>query len=74
MPFSKFDVDPDQIEAMRAAFHRICGVLQLDCEVDDPMTELVCEKIVEMAMAGELDPERLSIAVLAGLPQAGTAA
>jgi hypothetical protein len=67
MPFSKFDVDPRHIEAMRAAFRRVCDLLELECGRDDPMTELVVMKIVEVAKAGELDPERLSIEVLAKL-------
>jgi hypothetical protein len=40
------------------------------------MTEIVVMKIVELAKAGELDPERLCIAVLADLddaPLAGAA-
>jgi hypothetical protein len=67
MPFSKFDVDPRHIEAMRAAFRRVCDLLQLDCGRDDPMTELVVTKIVELAKGGELDPGRLCIGVLAQL-------
>jgi hypothetical protein len=77
MPFSKHSIDPEYIEAMRAAFHRVCDALQLNCHADDPMTEIVTIKIVELAMAGELDPERLCIAVLADLddaPRAGAAA
>jgi hypothetical protein len=76
MPFSKH-IDPEHIEAMRAAFHRVCDVLQLNCDTDDPMTEIVVMKIVELAKAGELDPERLCIAVMAGLddsPRTGAAA
>jgi hypothetical protein len=77
MPFSKHNIDPEHIEAMRAAFHRVCDVLQLNCDADDPMTEIVVMKIVELAKAGELDPERLCIAVMAGLddaPRTGAAA
>ena len=76
MPFSKH-IDPEHIEAMRAAFHRVCDVLQLNCDADDPMTEIVVMKIVELAKAGELDPERLCLAVIADLddaPRAGAAA
>jgi len=65
MPFSKYKIDPAQIEAMRAAFHRLCDVLQLNCDADDPMTEIVVMKIVQLAKAGEPDPERLCAAVLA---------
>ena len=67
MPFSKYDVPPAQIEAMRAAFNRVCEVLQLNCGVEDPMTEIVVLKIVELAKAGEVDPERLCAGVLAKL-------
>jgi hypothetical protein len=77
MPFSKDNIDPEHIEAMRAAFHRVCDILQLNCDADDPMTEIVVMKIVELAKAGELDPERLCTAVLADLddaPRAGAAA
>jgi hypothetical protein len=76
MPFSKYTVDPDQIEAMRAAFHRVCDVLQLHCGADDPMTELVAMKIIALAKGGELNPEQLCISVLAELasPVGGRAA
>jgi hypothetical protein len=74
MPFSKFDVDPEHIEAMRAAFHRVCDILQLKCDAGDPTTEIVVMKIVELAKTGELDPERLCIGVLAELELAPTGA
>jgi hypothetical protein len=67
MPFSKYTIDSEQIEAMRAAFHRVCDVLQLDCSREDPMTEIVVTKIVELAKVGELDPERLCMDTLAAL-------
>lgn len=67
MPFSKYGIDPEQIEAMRAAFYRVCGILHLDGDADDPMTEIVVMKIVALAKAEELDPEGLCIAVLAAL-------
>jgi hypothetical protein len=35
MPFSKYSVDCDLMEAMRAAFYRVCDVLQISCDVDD---------------------------------------
>ena len=65
MPFTNHDLDPEHIESMRAAFYRVYDVLNLDCDADDPMTELVVTKIVELAKAGDLDPERLCIGVLA---------
>jgi hypothetical protein len=66
MPFSEY-IDPERIEVMRAAFNRVCDVLRLECSKDDPMTEIVVEKIVELAKDGELDPERLCIDTLAAL-------
>jgi hypothetical protein len=66
MPFRNFSLDPEQIETMRAAFRRVCDVLRLDGDTEDRLNELVAMKIVELARAGELDPERLCIDVLAG--------
>jgi hypothetical protein len=67
MPFSPLDLDPEQIETLRAAFNRVCDVLQLSCNVEDPLTEVVVMKIVELAKAGERDPDNLCFAVLADL-------
>ena len=52
---------------MRAAFHLVCDVLQLDCGREDPMTEIVVTKIVELAKVGEIDPEQLRIDTLTAL-------
>jgi hypothetical protein len=68
MPFSRYStVDPSLMEAMRAAFYRVCEVLQLSCDREDPLTEVVVTKIVELAKAGENDPEILCFTVLAEL-------
>jgi hypothetical protein len=67
MPFSKYSVDSDLMEAMRAAFYRACDILQLSCDRDDPLIEVVVTKIVELAKAGERDPEILCSEVLAQL-------
>jgi hypothetical protein len=69
MPFSKYNacVEPDLMEVMRDAFHRVCDILQLSCDREDPLTEIVVTKIVELAKAGERDPEILCIKVLAVL-------
>jgi hypothetical protein len=68
MPFSRCKIaDPDVIEAMRAAFYRVCEILQLSCDREDPLTEVVVTKIVELAKAGERDPEILCLNVLAQL-------
>jgi hypothetical protein len=68
MPFSRYKTaDSSLMEAMRAAFYRVCDVLQLSCDREDPMTEVVVTKIVELAKAGERDPEILCFTVLAEL-------
>ena len=67
MPFSKYDIDNEHIEAMQTAFRRVCDVLQLDCGREDPMTEIVVVKIVELAKVGEYDPVQVSECVLAEL-------
>jgi hypothetical protein len=68
MPFSRYKTaDSGLMEAMRAAFYRICEVLELSCDREDPLTEVVVTKIVELAKAGELDPEILCFTVLADL-------
>jgi hypothetical protein len=59
MRFEKCDVDPAHIEAMRAAFRKVCEVLQLNRNVDDPATDLIVMKVVAIAKTGELDPDRL---------------
>jgi hypothetical protein len=65
VPFSKLKEDPELLEAMRSAFYRVCDVLRLNGDCEDAVTELIVTKIVELAKAGELDPERLCIDVLA---------
>ena len=47
MPFSRYDIDNEHIEAMRRAFQRVCDMLQLDSGREDPMTEIIVMKIVE---------------------------
>jgi hypothetical protein len=66
MPFSNHTVESGLMDAMRAAFH-LCDVLQLSCDREDPMTEIIVTKIVELAKAGESDPEMLCFSVLAEL-------
>jgi hypothetical protein len=58
--------EPDLIEAIRLAFQRACEALQLR-GTPDALTEIVATKIIELAKAGETDPERLCSKVLSGL-------
>jgi hypothetical protein len=67
MPFSEYTCEPDLMKAMRAAFYRVCDVLQLSCDREDPLTEVVVTKIVDLAKKGERDPEKLCFTVLAEL-------
>jgi hypothetical protein len=67
MPFSKLQLDPEHIEAMHDAFQRVCDILQLSCDREDPLTEIVVLKIMELAKSGQREPEILCIDVLAAL-------
>jgi hypothetical protein len=74
MPFSKHLMDPARIEAMRAAFRKVCDALMLRCDVEDPMMEVIVAKIVALAEAGEHDANRLSELVLYDIADDGLAA
>jgi hypothetical protein len=60
-----FAFEPEHIQAMRWAFEAVCGTLQLSMGSDDKLTELVGAKIIELAMTGEKDADRLTSRVLA---------
>jgi hypothetical protein len=51
-------LEPQLTDAMRQAFQKTCHVLQLKADANDPLTDLVVAKIIELAKAGEIDPER----------------
>jgi hypothetical protein len=74
MPFSKHQIDPAHIEAMRSAFQRVRDALLLKCDSDDPMTEIIVNQIVALANAGEHDADRLAEFVLNDLVDDGQAA
>jgi hypothetical protein len=60
--------DHDLIEAMRLAFQKACEALELG-DTADASTELVAEKIIELAKAGEIDPERLCSRAVRGFSE-----
>jgi hypothetical protein len=60
-----FAFEREQISAMHEAFEAACAELQLSIGLGDRMTELVGQKIIELAMAGERDAARLTARVLA---------
>jgi hypothetical protein len=40
---------------MRSAFRKVCDALRLSCDANDPMTDLIVMKIIDLAKAGEID-------------------
>jgi hypothetical protein len=50
---------------MQRAFEAVCVTLQLAVGSDDKVTELIGEKIIEFAVTGEKDADRLTARVLA---------
>jgi hypothetical protein len=62
--------EPKAIEAMTAAFEAVCDSLKL-LDRDDPITEIVARKVIEVAGTGERDPERIRELVLLALNESG---
>jgi hypothetical protein len=60
-----FAFEPAHIQAMHKAFDAVCIELQLSMASEDKLTELVGEKVIELAMAGERNVETLAARVLA---------
>jgi hypothetical protein len=50
---------------MHRAFEAVCAELELSIGFGDRVTALVGEKIIELAVAGERDADRLTARVLA---------
>jgi len=55
--------DPETVKAMTAAYECACVALNL-VDRNDPLTEIIAEKIIMRARRGELDAVRLCEAVL----------
>jgi len=74
MPLTPFlkeaTFDPQAINAMSTAFEAVCEALQLVTR-SDPLTEIVARKVIEVAGAGERDPERIRDLVLLALNESG---
>jgi hypothetical protein len=60
-----FAFEPEHIQAMHRDFDAVCAKLQLSTGTGDRVTELVAVRIIELAMAGEKDGDRLTARVLA---------
>jgi hypothetical protein len=56
---------PDQIDAMHKAFEQVPTKLRLTEPKATPVVELVAIRIVELAHAGEFDPDKLTATVVA---------
>jgi hypothetical protein len=67
MPFRNFSIDPRHSEAMREAYRLVCDALNLNCAPEDPATNMVAMKIIDVAAAGEIDPKKICAKVLKGL-------
>jgi hypothetical protein len=50
--------DPSAIEVMDRAFAAVCASLRL-AGPDDPLAEIAARTIIDLARAGERDPDRL---------------
>jgi hypothetical protein len=60
-----FAFEPELFQAVHRAFEAVCAKLQLSMGSEDRVTELVGEKIIELAQTGEHDADRLAARVLA---------
>jgi hypothetical protein len=60
-----FAFEPEHIQAMHKAFDAVCPRLRLSTATGDRVTELVALRIIELAVAGERNAERLTARVLA---------
>jgi hypothetical protein len=58
--------DPEPVRLMGLAFEMALASLRSDCT--DPLREALARKIIELAKAGERDPERLCEGALKDLP------
>ena len=63
--FNELMLGPERIEAMHKAYERACASLQLTGHCIDQITDVVALKILELAKAGETDPELMCGQVLA---------
>ena len=61
---------PEEIKILGDAFEEALRTLRL-VNRDDPATQIVARKIIELAQRGERDPERLRQAAVQFVSQAG---
>jgi hypothetical protein len=56
--------DPEALKAMSAAYDGVRELLHIT-DADDPLAEIIAKNIIDVARAGQLDPNRLRDLVLA---------
>jgi hypothetical protein len=49
---------PDEIKYMTSAYEDILGMLRLK-DRQDPITEIIAKKVIEITQRGERDPKRI---------------
>jgi len=57
--FMDLALDPQLVDVMQRAHEKACEILGLGRNHDDSASGLVLAKIIELATAGETDPDRL---------------
>jgi hypothetical protein len=62
--------EPPAIEAMTTAYLAVCESLRLASR-DDPFTEIVARKVIEIAGTGEREPARIRDLTLLALKESG---
>jgi hypothetical protein len=63
--------DPEAVRLMGLAFEMALASLRFECI--DPLRETLARKVIELAKAGERDPERLCDGALKDLPTVSAA-
>jgi hypothetical protein len=67
-----FAFEVEHIQSMHKAFDAVCARLELSTGTGDRLTELVASRIIELAMAGEWNAERLTILAEFGIGNDGS--
>ena len=57
--FEDLSLDPHLVDVMQRAHDKACAILELGGSHDDAATGIILAKIVELAVAGETDADRL---------------
>jgi hypothetical protein len=69
--FEKLEIAPERVQVMKTAFYKACAQLGLS-PTSDRLTDILVTKIIDLCMAGERDPDRLSEDVVTHFRAKGT--